>query len=111
MTPRLETGEELIAPAYIDVELVSEFRGPAGRSPALDSAFPQAPTDLADLPRQRMPITALLQRIWELRRNVTVDDSAYPALAEPLAAPVLTCDVWLASVRGVRCTVEVMGSS
>lgn len=49
-----------------------------------------------------------LDRIWELRRNVTAYDAAYLALAEALDAPLLTCDRALASAPGHRAAVELI---
>jgi predicted nucleic acid-binding protein len=53
----------------------------------------------------------LLPRIWELRRNATAYDACYLALAEALAAPLLSCDARLASAPGHRVQVEVVGRS
>jgi predicted nucleic acid-binding protein len=47
---------------------------------------------LAEAPLRRIPIVPLLPRIWALRGNLTAYDAAYVALAEALAAPLLTFD-------------------
>ena len=57
---------------------------------------------LAALPMERYKHEALLQRIWELRDNLTAYDAAYVALAEGLRAPLLACDRQLADARGIR---------
>jgi predicted nucleic acid-binding protein len=49
----------------------------------------------------------LLPRIWELRHNVTAYDAAYLALAETLAAPLVTCDGRLGSAPRHTAKVEV----
>ena len=51
--------------------------------------------------------TMLLSRIWELRRNVTAYDAAYIALAEALAAPLVTTDAKLARASGIRAEIEL----
>ncbi len=64
--------------------------------------------DFADLAVTRYPHEIFLQRIWELRRNVSAYDGAYLALAEALEAPLLTADQRLASSPGHRARVEVV---
>jgi predicted nucleic acid-binding protein len=80
---RLER-ERLAAPAFIDLEVVSIWRGysRAGRLSArrADAAI----DDLADLPLERAPHGPLLRRIWDLRDNVSAYDAAYVALAEAM---------------------------
>lgn len=51
--------------------------------------------------------TMLLPRIWELRENVTAYDAAYIALAEALAAPLVTTDAKLARASGIRAEMEL----
>ena len=62
---------------------------------------------LADLPITRHAHTPFLERIWQLRENVTAYDAVYIALAEILPANLITRDSRLASVPGVAITVEV----
>jgi predicted nucleic acid-binding protein len=59
---------------------------------------------------QRAPHPPQLERSWDLRANVTVYDGAYIALAEALAAQLLTADRRLAQARGARCPIEVLGT-
>lgn len=60
------------------------------------------------LPLQRHAHTHLLERVWELRENVTAYDAVYVALAESLGATLLTADARLARAPGVRAEVEVI---
>lgn len=48
----------------------------------------------------------LLERIWELRHNITAYDAAYVALAERLDAVLVTCDTKLVNASGTRCTFD-----
>ncbi len=68
----------------------------------------EALEDLRDISLVRYPHVVLLERIWELRDNLTAYDAAYVALAEALDAPLLTCDRKLASPRSHRARIEVI---
>jgi len=50
----------------------------------------------------------IVDRVWELRHNLTSTDAAYVALAEAADATLLTKDRRLAAEPGSRCTVEVL---
>ena len=54
------------------------------------------------------PHHALLERIWQLRSNLTAYDAAYVALAEALRAPLLTCDRRLSAAPGNRARIELV---
>jgi predicted nucleic acid-binding protein len=53
-------------------------------------------------------VVGLLDRMWQLRENVTAYDAAYVALAEALDCPVVTADARLSRAPGLRCTVTVV---
>jgi len=105
---RLATGDALYAPAHLDVEVVSALRGLVRVNPALQRRVPAALRHLAGLPVRRLPLAPLLDRIWSLRNNVTAYDAAYVALAEQLAAPLVTCDAKLATASGTHCTFDLI---
>lgn len=63
---------------------------------------------LGALPLARHSHVRLLDRIWELRDNVTAYDASYVALAEALGATLLTRDARLAAAPGVRARVELV---
>lgn len=101
-------GETLAAPALIDLEVVSVWRGLV-RGHLLDpERAEQAIADLQVLPMQRVEHIKLLDRCWELRDNLTTYDAAYVALAELLNATLLTGDTRLARANGPRCTIEAI---
>ncbi len=101
-------GETLHAPHLLDLEVAQVLRRYA-LAGELDSARGlEALDDLADLPLTRYPHDLLLPRIWELRRNLTAYDAAYVALAEALAAPLVTRDAALVSVRVHHARVELL---
>lgn len=105
---RLAAGDALFAPAHLDAEVVSALRGLAHRHPALVAAVPGALRHLAGFPVRRTPLAPLLQRIWELRHNLTAYDAAYIALAEHLPAPLITCDGKLTGASGARCAFDLI---
>jgi predicted nucleic acid-binding protein len=101
-------GETLHAPHLLDLEVAQVLRRYA-RSAELDAARgAQALEDLAALPLSRYPHDVLLPRIWELRHTVTAYDAAYLALAEALAAPLVTRDAALAASRGHAARIELL---
>jgi len=103
---RLKVGDALFAPAHLDAEVVSALRGMARRSHGLEQVVPSALAHLAGFPIRRMPLPPLLERMWELRHNITAYDAAYIALAERLDAVLITCDGRLATASGPNCTFD-----
>jgi predicted nucleic acid-binding protein len=100
--------ETLHAPHLLDLEIAQVLRRYTAAGEMDPRRGQQALDDLADLPLVRYPHDLFLPRIWELRDNLTAYDAAYVALAEALAAPLLTRDAALAS-RGVhRARVDLM---
>ncbi|MCC6497431.1 MAG: type II toxin-antitoxin system VapC family toxin [Propionibacteriaceae bacterium] len=101
-------GEQLAAPALIDLEVVSVWRGLAHGGHLDARRVGLALDDLRDVPIQRVEHTPFLARCWELRDNLTIYDAAYVALAEALQVPLLTGDRRLSRSTGPRCTIEVI---
>jgi predicted nucleic acid-binding protein len=104
---RLED-DRLAAPEVIDLEIASMLRRKCG---AGIMSLPRALTALADLQTMRLSRRShgpLLNRIWELRDNVTPYDAAYVALAENLGVTLVTADARLARAPGTRCVFEVL---
>lgn len=104
----LTSGRALFAPAHLDVEVVSALRGLARGNSVLDRKVPDALRHLAGLAVRRVPLAPLLNRMWELRENVTAYDAAYVALAERLDAPLVTCDARLSAASGIRCAIDLI---
>lgn len=102
----LSRGESLHAPHLLDVEVAQVLRRYAAAGELTPERGREALVDLADFPVHRYPHDVLLPRIWELRHNVTAYDAAYVALAEILAAPLVTCDARLASAPGHDAKIE-----
>lgn len=56
----------------------------------------------------RYAVFPLLERVWELCENLLPCDASYVALAESLDCALLTADVRLSQVPGIRCPVTVI---
>jgi predicted nucleic acid-binding protein len=56
----------------------------------------------------RYAIVPFLERIWELRDNVSAYYAAYVALAEFLGCPLVTADARLTRAPAIRCAVTVV---
>lgn len=51
---------------------------------------------------------SMLDRVWELRDNLSAYDAAYVALAEIIDCPLVTVDARISRAPGLRCTVTVL---
>jgi predicted nucleic acid-binding protein len=103
----LTGGESLHAPHLLDVEVAQVLRRYTAAGELTPERGREALMDLVDFPVHRYPHDVLLPRIWELRHNVTAYDAAYVALAETLAAPLVTCDARLGAAPRHAAKVEV----
>ncbi len=65
---------------------------------------------MTELDHHALSDDVLLERIWELRHNVTASDAAYIALAEALEAPLVTCDARLTRSTGHDARIELLGA-
>jgi predicted nucleic acid-binding protein len=99
--------EDLHAPHLLDLEVAQVLRRHAQAGAIGEERGRQALEDLADLDVARHPHDLFLPRIWELRGHVTAYDAAYLALAEALAAPLVTLDRRLARAGGHRARIEI----
>lgn len=108
VTERLAAGDALYAPAHLDIEVVSALRGLARVDATLERSVPAALVHLAGFPIRRADLSSLVERVWELRHNVSAYDAAYVALAERLGAVLITCDTRLASASSPRCTFDLV---
>lgn len=94
---------EISAPARVDLELLSSLRRQVARGILSEPRAAEAISDLRLLDLERIPHEPLLERVWQLRGNLTPYDASYVALAELLGQPLLTCDERLASSSGPTC--------
>lgn len=97
----------LQVPAVFPAEVTSALRAlvlNGGLAPGLARV---AAVQGREVRSQEYPFGPFLERIWELRSNLTTYDAWYVAIAEQLAEPLLTADQRLARAPGLRCEVIV----
>jgi predicted nucleic acid-binding protein len=92
-----------VAPHLAQVEATNILRRLelAGRLEKLDAA--SALDDLRSLRIELLPLAPFMDRVWELRANLTSYDAIYVAIAEALESPLATLDIRLARATGPRC--------
>jgi predicted nucleic acid-binding protein len=108
---RLNGEDAICAPEIIDLEIANAWRRDLRAGRIDEERSRQALEDLVVLPLIRMPHQPLMDRIWELRHNLTAYDAAYVALAEDLDTGLLTADGRLARAPTVRCEIELIEDS
>jgi predicted nucleic acid-binding protein len=105
----LLASDDLAAPQLMRAEAANMLRRAElfGQLNEHDASLAHA--DLLGLPVNLFPYESFAQRVWELRRNLTVYDGWYVALAESLVSPLATLDARLVRAPGSRC--EFIGPS
>ena len=94
-------------PSHWRVEVLSILRGLAIAKKLTEHAAQRARRAMADLYVETHPIREV-ERIWELRHNLTTYDAAYVALAETLDVPLFTADKRIKDVGVAQCAIEVL---
>ncbi|MFZ0216906.1 MAG: type II toxin-antitoxin system VapC family toxin [Candidatus Dormiibacterota bacterium] len=100
--------EQLHVPHLIDSEVASVLRRRvlAGEITAHDGWI--ALDAWRHLGATRYAVHTLLERVWQLRANVSAYDAGYVALAELLDCSLVTADTRLSRAPGTRCVVTVV---
>ena len=106
----LGTGELLVAPHLLDLEVVQVLRRFAASGELSEQRAGEALEDWSMLRITRYPHETCLRRVWQLRHNLTAYDGIYVALAESLDCPLVTCDGPLAAAPGPRATIELFAN-
>lgn len=102
---------DLHAPGVVDFEAANIIRRHelAGLIGADQSA--QAHADLLDLTIERWPYEIVAGRAWQHRRNLSIYDASYVAVAELTGATLVTLDQRIAGAPGLSCTVATPGAA
>ena len=105
---RVLAADQLHAPHVVDSEVASGLRRKVATGQLAAQTGWLALDTWRRLGMTRYPVIALLDRVWELRDNVSSYDASYVALAELLDCALLTADERLARVPGTRCPITVV---
>ena len=99
--------DDLAAPHLMPFEAANILRRTEARGAIDTSAASQALDDLRRLDVQLVTFETLLERVWNLRSNLTAYDASYVATAELVGGRLLTLDRKLAGAPGIRCPVAI----
>ncbi len=100
--------EPFACPHLADSEIVHALRGQVFRGDVDTADAERAIATWARLGMLRVPVVGMLERIWELRENLSAYDATYVAVAETLEAPLLTADARLAGAPSIACPITVV---
>jgi predicted nucleic acid-binding protein len=106
-----DPGVGVHTPHLADVEVTQAVRRYVQKDEISLADAEQALADFRALDLQRHAHEPLLDRVWELRHNLSAYDAVYIALAEVLDTTLLTCDAPLARAPRLGCRVELVSSS
>jgi predicted nucleic acid-binding protein len=98
----------VVCPHLADSELAHALRTRVRRGEVDATDAARALDTWSRLGIERIAVHPLLERVWQLRDNLSAYDATYVALAEALDAPLVTSDARLAGATGPRCTITVV---
>ncbi|MEO8967876.1 MAG: type II toxin-antitoxin system VapC family toxin [Solirubrobacteraceae bacterium] len=97
---------ELAAPALLPWEIGNVIRRHELAGTISSDQAAQAHADLLDLRIELWPYELLARRAWQLRRNLSIYDAGYVALAETLGVELITLDRRILGAPGIGCVVR-----
>ncbi|MFD2094031.1 type II toxin-antitoxin system VapC family toxin [Blastococcus deserti] len=97
-------GQTLMAPAHIHVEVSNVLRRSVLAGHLARDVAALIHDELVQMRIRTVAFETLAGRAWALHPDVTAYDAAYVALAEELAAPLVTLDRRLAKADGPTCS-------
>lgn len=100
--------EQLHVPHLIDSEIANGLRRGVSRGRIDPDAGWAALDTWRRLGMIRYPIFGILDRVWQLRDNLSAYDASYVALAEQLDCALFTVDRRLSRASGIHCPITVV---
>ncbi len=100
--------EQIHVPHLIDVEVANGLRSRVRGGKLAPAAGRTLLAVWQRIGVTRYSTALQLNRVWELRDNLSAYDAAYVALAELLGCGLLTADARLSRAPGVGCPVTVV---
>ena len=100
------SGADLVAPDIVGCESANIIRRHELAGLVSPDQSAQAHKDLLDLAIEEWPYELLAGRAWQLRRNLSIYDASYVALAELVGSTLVTLDKRIGGAPGLRCTVS-----
>ena len=101
-------GERLPAPHLIDPEVAGGLRRRVAAGKLQAHTGWTALDTWRRLGVTRYPVVGLLDRVWQLRDNLSAYDASYIALAELLDCSLLTADARLSRAPGIHCPLMLV---
>ena len=100
--------EDVAIPHLADSEIAHALRAQELRGDLDKAVAATALSRWGRLGLRRFGASASLDRVWELRHNLSAYDATYVALAETLACTLVTADARLARSPGPKCPITVL---
>ena len=100
--------EPFACPHLADAEVVHALRARVRQGDVEIADAERAVRAWARLGMYRVPVVGMLERVWELRENLSAYDATYVAVAETLDTSLLTADARLARAPGPMCPITVV---
>lgn len=96
---------EIAGPEHLGIEVLNVLRRKDRNEAHPQPTLVTARRTLAELNITRVGLSALHERIWELRHTLTCYDAGYVAAAEHLQVPLITSDQALLKHPSIQCPV------
>jgi predicted nucleic acid-binding protein len=99
----------LEVPSIFIAEAISSLRALVGHDQLSLGRASEALEQIRTVRAIQYPLEPFVDRVWELRSNLTVYDAWYVALAEWLGTDFMTAEARLVGAPGPRCPVRHVG--